>query len=86
MWLFDLDGGIVAHVAGWDGVGCGTLIGPAHFDEMTGGMRDKRALTLDEIMKVSQAVSVSHNSEAGNPPDHLAQQIDNCADIVDLNA
>ena len=64
----------------------GTLIGPTRFDEMTGRVRDKRALTLDEIVKVSKAVSVGRNRETGHPPDRLAQQIDNRADIVDFDA
>jgi hypothetical protein len=53
---------------------------------MTGRVRDKRALTLDEIVKVSKAVSVGRNRETGHPPDRLAQQIDNRADIVDFDA
>jgi hypothetical protein len=49
-------------------------------------VRDERAIVADAFVEHSQAFAESVDREVRNSPDHLAEEVDNRADVVELDS
>src|SRR6185437_748511 len=61
-------------------------LGSAGLDEHSRRVRDERTLGLDPLVQLDQPVTVALHAEVRHRPDHLAQEVDDGADVEELGA